>query len=279
MSTSTVSAATPSKHPFERRVEEVKPSKTLKRSPRCTDLKNLPNRDLNAIIMDYFISEGYPDAARMLAKEANIKPTADEHSISERVAIRNAIHCGDIQSAIERINELNPQILDSDQTLHFSLLNLQLIELIKPVITSQSADPTPALDFATSQLAPRVSVNREFLEDLERTMSLLIFPLESLQPQLARLLQPSLRIEVASKVNEAILQMQGKRREAKIKDLVRLRAWAENKARESKKDIPAKLTLGLDGDKDHRREHEDGLDHDDDDDDERHGNGADIMVH
>ena len=60
--------------------------------------------------MDYFISEGYPAAAQMLAKEANIKPTGDADSMKERVAIRNAIHSGDIQLAIERINEFNPQV-------------------------------------------------------------------------------------------------------------------------------------------------------------------------
>lgn len=86
-------------------------------------------------------------------------------------------------------------------------------------------------------------------------------------------------MEVASKVNEAILTNQGKRREAKIKDLVRLRAWAENKAREAKKDIPATLSLGLEGPKDEKKEDDDGLEDRDDVEDGRHGNGApDIMV-
>jgi hypothetical protein len=70
----------------------------------------LINRDLNFLIMDYLINEGYPDAAMNFAKEASIVPSADGEAIQERVNIRNAIHTGDMQLAIERINELNPQV-------------------------------------------------------------------------------------------------------------------------------------------------------------------------
>lgn len=68
------------------------------------------DRDINFVIMDYLINEGYPSAAKKFAIEANIQPAADVESIQERVEIRNAIHAGDIEKAIERINELNPQV-------------------------------------------------------------------------------------------------------------------------------------------------------------------------
>ncbi|TKA69832.1 hypothetical protein B0A49_05883 [Cryomyces minteri] len=195
--------------------------------------------------MDYLINEGYPSAAKKFAMEANIQPSADVESIQERVEIRNAIHAGDISTAIERINELNPQILDQNSSLHFALLRLQLIEIIRNCTTTPQTDITAALTFATSQLAPRAPTNREFLEDLERTMALLIFPPENLTPPLAALLDPNLRQIVANRVNEAILSSQGARREARIKNLVRLRAWAEQKAREAQKDLPPTLNLGL----------------------------------
>lgn len=60
--------------------------------------------------MDYLIKEGYPDSARKFAIEANIKEKPDDEAIRTRVEIRNAIHCGEIQSAIEKINELNPEV-------------------------------------------------------------------------------------------------------------------------------------------------------------------------
>lgn len=140
------------------------------------------------------------------------------------------------------------QILDTDPALHFALLRLQLIELIRTCTSSSTSDISPALTFASSQLAPRAANNPEFLKDLEFTMSLLILlPAESasLQPPFAKLLQPSLRRDVASRVNEAILTHNGDHGEARLRSLVRLRIWAEQKARAAGKDLPPVLSLGL----------------------------------
>ncbi len=140
------------------------------------------------------------------------------------------------------------KVLDSNPSLHFALLRLQLVELIRTCNAIPGGDITPALAFATTQLAPRAPTNKEFMEDLERTMALLVFPSDSLEPPLAALLQPGLRRSVADRVNKAILTCQNTRRDAAIRSLVRLRAWAEDTARQSKKDLPAHLELGLDGD-------------------------------
>lgn len=66
--------------------------------------------DINSLVMDYLVTNGYPLAARKFAVEANIQPQADFESIQQRVNIRNAIYAGDIKSAIERTNELNPRV-------------------------------------------------------------------------------------------------------------------------------------------------------------------------
>lgn len=76
-------------------------------------------------------------------------------------------------------------------------------------------------------------------------MALLIFPSDDLAPPLAALLDPELRKSVANRVNEAILINQGSRREARIRKLIRLRAWAEQRARETKRDLPESLSFGL----------------------------------
>lgn len=136
--------------------------------------------------------------------------------------------------------------MDCNPSLHFALLQLQLIELIRTCTSTPNGDISPALDFATSQLAPRAPTNPQFLEDLEKTLSLLIFPAENLSPSLAALLDPELRKSIANRVNEAILKNQGARREAKLRNLVKLRSWSEYKARHAKKDIPDKLDMGLD---------------------------------
>lgn len=60
--------------------------------------------------MDYLISEGYPRAAERFAKEANLTLPLEEESIQSRVEIRQAIHAGDIDTAVTKINDLNPQV-------------------------------------------------------------------------------------------------------------------------------------------------------------------------
>jgi len=72
---------------------------------------DLVDRDINLIIMDYLVNEGYPIAAKKFAVEANIPPpSASAETIKERVEIRNAILGGQIQTAIEKVNDLNPQV-------------------------------------------------------------------------------------------------------------------------------------------------------------------------
>jgi hypothetical protein len=68
-----------------------------------------PLRDVNNLIMDYLINEGYPSAAEKFAKEANIEQPTDEN-IQERVRIREAIHRGDLEHAIELIGDVSPEV-------------------------------------------------------------------------------------------------------------------------------------------------------------------------
>jgi hypothetical protein len=60
--------------------------------------------------MDYLIKEGYPSAAEKFAKEANIEMEPDSSAIEQRVEIRKAILRGDLQNAIELINDLNIEV-------------------------------------------------------------------------------------------------------------------------------------------------------------------------
>ncbi|KAK4985507.1 hypothetical protein LTR50_005915 [Elasticomyces elasticus] len=199
--------------------------------------------------MDYLINEGYPAAAQKFATEANIQPAVDVDVIRQRVDIRNCIHTGDVEGAIERINDLDPNILDYDPPLHFTLLRLQFIELVRPILALDKPDTAlfrPALVFARTHLAPRAPTQKSFLDELQSTMSLLVFPSEKLAPQLKALLDPDLRAQVARSVNEAILYSRGDKKQARIRSLVKLRVWAEIQAREQKKNLPAHLGLGLD---------------------------------
>ncbi|KAK9455426.1 CTLH/CRA C-terminal to lish motif domain-containing protein [Dipodascopsis uninucleata] len=189
--------------------------------------------------MNYLIIEGYQSAAAKFAQEANVSSSVALDSISDRMAIRSAIHAGDIQSAIEKINDLNPELLDTNPELHFQLLRLQLIELIRKCTAERNGDIQPILTFATTHLASRSQKNPAFLADLERTMALLCFPQDNLIPQLRELMDPSLRRQVAVSVNEAILESQGIMKEARMRGLVRLWGWGENALKQEKMEFPS----------------------------------------
>jgi len=206
--------------------------------------------DINWVIMDYLVSEGYPGAAEKFAQETNLPSPVDNESIRDRVRVRNAIHSGKIREAIQMVNEIDPDILDLNHLLHFHLLQLQLIEIIRNILAKPGGNPAaneflPAIEFATTQLSPRAPTDPAYQQALERTMALMIFPPEKMGPEFKELLDVRLREKVAGDVNRAILESRGERSEAKIRQLIRARVWAEGEARAAKVDLPPYVPIGL----------------------------------
>ena len=67
--------------------------------------------DLNVLIMNYLVHQGYPSSAVSFAREANLSLSKESmDSITARMKVRNKIHAGDIEGAIHDINTLNPQV-------------------------------------------------------------------------------------------------------------------------------------------------------------------------
>lgn len=66
--------------------------------------------DMNAMILNFLMVEGYQEAAVKFIEEARLETPAGLEKVGERVEIQNAIHRGDVRSAIEKINELNPEV-------------------------------------------------------------------------------------------------------------------------------------------------------------------------
>ncbi|GAB7330905.1 hypothetical protein MBLNU13_g02428t1 [Cladosporium sp. NU13] len=222
---------------MEQKIAEMKPSKS----------------DINSVIMDYLISEGYPGAAEKFANETNLfqGEAFDVESIRDRVQIRNAILGGNIEEAIELLNNDETLILDDNPLLHFKLMQLQLVEIIRSVLEKNngkpaSADFRPALEFATTQLSPRAPTDPKYLSALEKTMALMIFDADKMIPEMKELLDLGLRETVAGEVNKAILQSKGMQPEARIRELVRARAWAEAQAK-ALDVLPSNIDIGLDG--------------------------------
>lgn len=73
-------------------------------------LRSSLNSDLNRLVMDYLVIEGYKDAADSFSMESGLKPFVDSDSILNRMIIRGAIQRGDVDDAIGRVNELDPEV-------------------------------------------------------------------------------------------------------------------------------------------------------------------------
>ncbi|WVR05543.1 hypothetical protein IAU60_002562 [Kwoniella sp. DSM 27419] len=225
---------------------------------------DIPKEDLNSLVFDYLLIEGFSDAAVEFARETGIPADVDHDKVNERMGIRSAVEDGRVEEAVRRVNELDPEILDTNAPLLFHLYLLRLIELIR------SEDIDAALAFATNELAPRGAQNPEFLADLERTMALLAFPDlarfsddaaprttaprpppdadtlalfqdPAFQPIMA-LMRKSQRVKVAKELNAAILESQGHGMETKLSGLVRLMAWGEEKLSAAGLTLPAEET-------------------------------------
>lgn len=60
--------------------------------------------------MDYLVIEGYKTAAEEFSKEADLSLPVDSRSIEDRTIIREALQRGDVEEAIMRVNELDPEV-------------------------------------------------------------------------------------------------------------------------------------------------------------------------
>lgn len=69
--------------------------------------------DLNALVFDYLVVEGFSDAAVEFARETGISSTIDQDMIQERMEIRQAVEDGRVEEAVRRVNELDPEVSSS----------------------------------------------------------------------------------------------------------------------------------------------------------------------
>lgn len=176
--------------------------------------------DMNRLVMNFLVTEGYVDAAARFHMESGTSPEIDLGTITERMAVRNAVQAGNVEDAIDKVNDLNPEILDTNPTLYFHLQQQRLIELIR------GGHIEEALQFAQEELAPRGEENHQFLEELERTLALLAFEDVKGSP-VGDLLETAQRHKTASELNAAILTSQSHEKEPKLPSLLKMLVWAQ----------------------------------------------------
>ncbi|XP_012449471.1 protein GID8 homolog isoform X1 [Gossypium raimondii] len=177
--------------------------------------------DMNKLVMNFLVTEGYAEAVAKFRMETGTEPDMDVAMIMDRMAVKKAVQCGNVEDAIEKVNDLNPEILDTNPELFFHLQQQRLIELIRNEKIEE------ALEFAQEELAPRGEENQSFLEELERTVSLLVFKDVSNCP-VRELLDISQRLKTANEVNAAILTSQSHEKDPKLHSLLKMLIWAQN---------------------------------------------------
>ena len=67
------------------------------------------------------MTEGFKEAADKFRAESGIEPCSDLSTLDDRIKVREAVLGGNIQLAIALVNDLYPQLLDSDRLLCFHL--------------------------------------------------------------------------------------------------------------------------------------------------------------
>ncbi|KAK4340575.1 hypothetical protein RND71_039076 [Anisodus tanguticus] len=212
---------------------------------KLNDVK-IRKEDMNRLVMNFLVTEGYVEAAEKFRKESGTDPDIDLATITDRMAVKKAVQAGNVEDAIEKVNDLNPEdkkkpfycdtvyfvpkagkifsriaILDTNPQLFFHLQQQRLIELIR------NGKVEEALEFAQEELAPRGEENQSFLEELEKTVALLAFEDVSNCP-IGELLDVSQRLKTASEVNAAILTSQSHEKDPKLPSLLKMLIWAQN---------------------------------------------------
>jgi hypothetical protein len=66
--------------------------------------------DLNALVFEYLLIEGFSEAAVEFARETGLPHDIDHAMIQERMGIREAVEDGRVEEAVRRVNELDPEV-------------------------------------------------------------------------------------------------------------------------------------------------------------------------
>ncbi|XP_062504393.1 glucose-induced degradation protein 8 homolog [Corticium candelabrum] len=181
--------------------------------------------EMNRIVLDYLVTEGFKEAAEKFSQETGLKPAVDLDMLDDRIRVREAVQRGDIDEAIQLVNDYDQEILDTNPRLYFFLQQQKLIELIR------ESKFESAVEFAQTELSDIGEKNPEFLNELERTMALMAFEKPEESP-FGDLLHVSQRQKVAGELNSAMLETQDQRTTSKLSNVLKLLLWSQSQLNE-----------------------------------------------
>jgi len=191
---------------------------------------------MNALVMNYLVTEGFKEAAEKFSSETGICYPYDDKLLDERINIREFIENGNIDGAISFINKLHPQLIDKNRILAFHLQQQELIELIR------EKKLEAALIFAQNRLCEYCQNNEPVQEELERTMALLAFENPDDSP-FCDLLHKVQRQRLASEVNSAILESENLEPHTKLSRLIKTLLWTQDSLDKRSINFPRMIDL------------------------------------
>lgn len=196
----------------------------------------IPRNEMNALVLDYLVTEGFKQAAEKFKLEAKLQSEIRLTGMDERIQIREALQSGDVVKAICLTNNYNPEILDNRPHFFFHVQQQRLIELIR------NKDIDGAVEFAQNQMAEQGKDNPQLLEELERTMALLAFENAEESP-FGELLQLPRRQKIASELNAALLEEENQPTTPRLAKIVRMLEWSQSELDRNKIKYPKMTNL------------------------------------
>eukprot|EP00479_Gromia_sphaerica_P007203 TRINITY_DN2314_c0_g1_i1.p2 TRINITY_DN2314_c0_g1~~TRINITY_DN2314_c0_g1_i1.p2 ORF type:complete len:126 (+),score=17.54 TRINITY_DN2314_c0_g1_i1:151-528(+) len=90
------------------------------------------NRDqINRVVMDYLVYEGYSEAVQIFSEETGTTYKASMDSVTCRDRVKRSLENGDIAEAIDTLNKFDKNTLETNPKIHFKLQQQMLVELIR----------------------------------------------------------------------------------------------------------------------------------------------------
>jgi hypothetical protein len=188
-------------------------------------------QEINKLIFNYLILEANKEAVEEFEKETGQTVEYDKELLSMRSDIRKLLLKGDIDSAINLINDIDENILQGNKKLNFELLKLKLVGMIK---LSKVED---AIKFAQQTLFP-LAVNDELnLSELKKLMVLLVYDDINNSP-FKDILSDNYIKTVISCINIEILKSRLQTFHPSLQILIKLMKWSQKELRDCNISFP-----------------------------------------
>ncbi|XP_078171358.1 lisH and RanBPM domains containing protein [Carex rostrata] len=167
--------------------------------PKQYQQVNLCDDDVRNIVWSYLVHNCYKETANAFLSTAGIKNSSEPMlDMDTRKLILQHVQEGKVLDAIEMTEQLAPKLLESNMDLHFDLLTLHFIDLIR---TRKCGE---ALEFGQKKLIGFGKVQK-YIEKMEDVMALMAYEDPEKSPMF-HLLSLEYRQSVADGLNQAILE-------------------------------------------------------------------------